>query len=258
MKTNTLIAGVAFLLTVGCFDVAAQSYTEIQVENTQKFAEYMKATSGESYEILSKLGKRYRKIPSVKREDFLRTLIKEADNISIDQFNEVAGRYHFVLTEDKDNKFGLKYLCMNRKAYLFELRGCDILARGEYSLVLKEDPKNVEAKAGVKRIKKRKRKIRWNNFLKNAPAIAQTLTDIGNSMMQSDGESSYDDSGHASSPKKSKSSKKKSSASSDCKHCSGTGICPYCNGDGYNYVAGNPVQCNACKGHIGRCKWCNK
>ena len=41
-----------------------------------------------------------------------------------------------------------------------------------------------------------------------------------------------------------------------CSHCHGTGICNYCNGDGYNYVAGNPVKCTACTGLIGQCKWC--
>jgi len=260
MKIKNLFAVIAVLLPFCNLEISAQSYNEIQTENLQKFAEYIKATTGEAYALLNNLGKRYEKTPAAKREEFLHALIQEADNIPIDQLNEVMGRYHFVITKDKENKHGLKHLGANRKAYLFELRGCDLLAREEYNLVLKEDPNNADAKAGIKRIKKRKRKIRWNNLLNNAPSIAQTLTDIGNSMAQGSGGSSYDEdsSSSSSSSKKSKGSKKKSSASKGCKHCGGTGKCTYCNGDGFNYVAGNPVQCTACKGHLGRCKWCNK
>lgn len=42
----------------------------------------------------------------------------------------------------------------------------------------------------------------------------------------------------------------------DCNLCLGSGRCKYCNGDGYNYTAGTPVQCKGCVGHIGRCKRC--
>lgn len=42
----------------------------------------------------------------------------------------------------------------------------------------------------------------------------------------------------------------------DCTLCLGSGRCKYCNGDGFNYTAGTAVQCNGCKGHIGKCKRC--
>lgn len=42
----------------------------------------------------------------------------------------------------------------------------------------------------------------------------------------------------------------------DCTLCLGSGRCKYCNGDGYNYTAGTAVQCNGCKGHIGKCSRC--
>lgn len=45
-------------------------------------------------------------------------------------------------------------------------------------------------------------------------------------------------------------------SSDTCMHCYGTGICNYCNGDGYNYVSGTAVRCTACTAIIGKCKWC--
>lgn len=62
------------------------------------------------------------------------------------------------------------------------------------------------------------------------------------------------DSGSSSDGKRKSASKTK--GSDTCMHCYGTGICNYCNGDGYNYAAGNFVKCTACSSNIGKCKWC--
>lgn len=38
-------------------------------------------------------------------------------------------------------------------------------------------------------------------------------------------------------------------------HCHGTAKCAYCQGDKYNYVGGNRVKCEVCRG-TGKCKYC--
>lgn len=39
-------------------------------------------------------------------------------------------------------------------------------------------------------------------------------------------------------------------------HCHGSKKCGWCNGDGFNYTAGNPVKCSRCDGK-GKCTYCN-
>lgn len=75
-----------------------------------------------------------------------------------------------------------------------------------------------------------------------------------NSQIQTDVEPERSSTSNGSKAKSKVSSKQKS-----CSHCFGTGICNYCNGDGYNYVTGEPVKCKACCkdcNQLGRCKWC--
>lgn len=258
-KNILTLIGTILLLVVYPSNASAQSYNEIQTANMQKFGEYMQQNMDYANNLMKKLGDDYQNTPPKKREELLHSIISEADNISIDNFCDVQYRYTFVMAVDNDNKLGLKIPCLNKIAYLFELQGCDLMAKNFYEQTLSIEPQNTDALAGLKRIKKEKRRIKWNNLINNAQTIGQALIALGNSMEQSDSDASNNESSNSTSTsKKAKGSKSKSSSSSSCKHCSGTGICPYCNGDGYNYVAGSPVQCTACKGHVGRCKWCNK
>ena len=39
-------------------------------------------------------------------------------------------------------------------------------------------------------------------------------------------------------------------------HCHGSKKCGWCNGDGFNYTAGNPVKCSRCNDK-GKCTYCN-
>lgn len=259
MEKKIIITILTILLQVviGIPKATAQSYNEIQTANMQKLSEYTQQNYDYITNLMKELGDRYQNTPVEKREELLHSIINEADSISIDKFCDVQYRYIFVFGVDNDNKLGLKMPCLNKIAYLFELRGCNLMAKNFYEQSLSIVPQNADALAGLKRIKKDKRKIQWNNLINNAQTIGQALTILGSSMEQNNSDSSYDEGNNShSSSKKGKTSK--SNSSSGCKHCGGTGHCPYCNGDGFNYVAGNPVQCTACKGHIGRCKWCNK
>lgn len=81
----------------------------------------------------------------------------------------------------------------------------------------------------------------------------QIITDVQASSNSGQSVDDEDESRSKSGGKRSTASKR----SGNCTSCHGTGICTYCNGDGYNYSAGTPYRCNACKTNAGVCERCH-